>query len=187
MALSTLHEVPYFVLGNGSNLLMSDHGPGPCSTTHWRFYGSEVSPNCNRTLRVGADLLNVLLARAAKNEWTGLECFAGIPGTIGGAIRMNAGATLGETKDCLLEVQVVLKDGKLRTLTVDELRMSYRTTHLPADSIVAFAQLRLSEERPQIVFSGFTTIWNVERPHNLFTSPVVGPRLQTRLMTTQDG
>ena len=176
VALSTLHEVPYFVLGNGSNLLMSDHGlRGLVLQLTGDFMGSEVSPNCNRTLRVGAGLkLNVLLARAAKNEWTGLECFAGIPGTIGGAIRMNAGATLGETKDCLLEVQVVLKDGTLRTLTVDELRMSYRTTHLPAGSIVAFAQLRLSEERPSDCFQRIQHHMERRKAHSLFTSPSCG-------------
>ena len=89
VALSTLHEVPYFVLGNGSNLLMSDHGlRGLVLQLTGDFMGSEVSPNCNRgSAWVLDSKLNVLLAsRAAKNEWTGLECFAGIPGTIGGLV-----------------------------------------------------------------------------------------------------
>lgn len=150
LAIVQAHRVPYFVLGNGSNLLMSDHGlRGLVLQLTGEFMTSEIIPEDQGTLRVGAGLkLTVLLARAAKNQWAGLECFAGIPGTVGGAIRMNAGATLGETKDCLHDVEVVLPDGTLQTLSVDALRMSYRTTHLPIGSIIAFARLNLSNEDP---------------------------------------
>ena len=143
-------NVPYLVLGNGSNLLMSDHGlRGLVIQLSGDFMASEVTQESADLLQVGAGLkLNVLLRRSAKNQWAGLECFAGIPGTIGGAIRMNAGATLGETKDCLHDVDVVLPNGQLRTLTMDELHMSYRTTHLPMGSIIAFARLNLSNEDP---------------------------------------
>ncbi len=94
-------------------------------------------------LEVGAGLkLTVLLSRGERNGWTGLGCFAGIPGTIGGAIRMNGGNSIGETCEPLIDVDLILRGGERQRLTTEQLLMSYRTTHLPAGSIVSGARLR---------------------------------------------
>lgn len=132
------------VLGNASNLLVSDRGiRGLVLALEGDLAGVTADQAHPPVLIAGAGLkLTVLLARAKKNGWTGLECFAGIPGTVGGAIRMNAGSTLGETEAALIDVDVVLRDGTITTLSRDDLRMSYRTTHLPDGAIVAKARLR---------------------------------------------
>lgn len=68
--------------------------------------------------------------------------FAGIPGTVGGAVRMNAGATLGETVDVLESITLVERGGEVVDRPAEALRMSYRTSHLPPGAIVARARLR---------------------------------------------
>lgn len=138
------HDLPVFVLGNGSNLLVSDAGVrGLVLVLGGALAECEVLDDDARELRVGAGFkLTVLVSRSHRHGWTGLEVFAGIPGTLGGAIRMNAGAGLGETVEALVDAEVVLRGGEVRTFTVDELRMSYRTCHLPEGSIVARARLK---------------------------------------------
>lgn len=136
---------PLFVLGNGTNLLISDRGI--------RGLVLQLSRDLARAEAIGDAVvqagagtkLAALLKKAMRLEWTGLEVFAGIPGTVGGAVRMNAGARLGETKDVLTEVDVVLPDGGLQTLTRAELQMSYRTTHLPPGAVVVRARLQCTD------------------------------------------
>jgi len=100
-------------------------------------------------LEVGGGLkLITLLSRAGRNGWTGIECFAGIPGTVGGAVRMNAGASLGETSDRVIDVDVVRQDGSTCRLTHSDLAMSYRTAHLPPGSVVALARLQTTGGDP---------------------------------------
>lgn len=145
------HDLPVFVLGNGSNLLISDAGirglvvalGGDLATCR------VLDPEAKR-LEVGAGFkLTVLVSRSHRQGWTGLEVFAGIPGTLGGAIRMNAGASLGETVEALDDVDVVLVGGEVSTLGVDDLHMAYRTCHLPEGSIVARARLRTRGGDPE--------------------------------------
>lgn len=136
---------PLFVLGNGTNLLISDRGiRGLVVNLGKELARAEAVPGTEPPIvEVGAGTkLAALINKAMRHGWTGLEVFAGIPGTVGGAVRMNAGARLGETKDVLVEVDVVLPDGSLTTLSLADLDMSYRTSHLPAGSVVAVARLR---------------------------------------------
>lgn len=146
--LAATHDLPVFVLGNASNLLVSDRGiRGIVVRLVKELAGSREEDG---VLHTGGGLkLTVLVSRSLKNGWTGLEFFAGIPGTIGGAVRMNAGTTLGEVVDGLLEVDLVLRGGELRTLAVDALQMAYRTSVLPEGSIVAAARFRLTGTDPE--------------------------------------
>jgi UDP-N-acetylmuramate dehydrogenase len=144
---ASAHGVPVFVLGNGSNLLVSDAGVRGLVV---RLGGelAEVEANGGE-LRVGAGMKNaVLLARAARHGWTGLGPLAGIPGTVGGAVRMNAGSTLGEVSDVLVAVEVVTPDGARVTLPAGDLALGYRTCALPPGAIVARATFRLTAEEP---------------------------------------
>ena len=148
-ALSTVQRIatatacPITVLGNGSNVLVSDAGiRGLVLKLEGEFADAIPDAQTPTHLRVGGGMkLVALLTRAQKYGWTGLECFAGIPGTLGGAIRMNAGSTLGETGDALVSITVVEPSGNVQTLLKRHLKLGYRTCHLPPGSIVAFAQL----------------------------------------------
>ncbi len=145
---------PLTVLGKGSNLLISDAGVrGLVLSLVGALADTRELGGAPPVIEAGAGLpLALLMSRAQKAGWTGLECFAGIPGTVGGAVVMNAGSALGETAAALREVDVVLPDGTLRTLPASALRMSYRTAHLPAGALVAAARLRTTGEDPGPVF-----------------------------------
>lgn len=120
-------ELPYFILGNGSNLLVSDQGyRGVIIQTFRNFSGVTVDGN---KIRAASGALLSAIAAAAKNaSLTGFEFAGGIPGTLGGAMVMNAGAYGGEMKDVLEEVTVMDQEGQIRILKVDELEMGYRTS-----------------------------------------------------------
>ncbi len=135
--------VEVMVLGNASNLLVADAGIRGLVLT-LRDELAQAWLDGRGRLVAGAGLkLTVLLRRAAAAGWPGLELFAGIPGTVGGAVRMNAGQRLGEVSDILHSVDVVLVDGTHATLAAAELSMSYRTALLPEGAVIASATLAL--------------------------------------------
>jgi len=118
---------PYYILGNGSNLLVGDKG--------YRGVILQIFKNYNR-ITVNSQEMKVqagaLLSKAAKTALdyglSGLEFAAGIPGTVGGAAVMNAGAYGGEIKDVLESVTVLTRQGDILTLSRAELEMGYRTS-----------------------------------------------------------
>ena len=127
-------QLPYFILGNGSNLLVSDQGyPGLIVSTS-RFDRLETE---GEILRAGS---GVLLSRAAslalKCGLTGFEFAAGIPGTVGGACVMNAGAYGSETKDVLLSATVLTPEGQIKRIPAEELELGYRTSCIPGNGYV---------------------------------------------------
>ena len=120
-------KVPYFILGNGSNLLVSDKGyPGVVIQLYRGF--SQITVEGNEIHAQAGALLSGIAAAAREASLTGFEFAGGIPGTLGGAVVMNAGAYGGEMKDVLKEVTVLTGKGEILTLQADELRMGYRTS-----------------------------------------------------------
>lgn len=99
--------IPFFILGMGSNLLVSDEGfPGLVIRT--TKLNLEMTALTSERIRVGASVaISSLLRRAAQEGWGGLEFLTGIPGSVGGAVKMNAGTHLGETQSCLRKVESV--------------------------------------------------------------------------------
>jgi UDP-N-acetylmuramate dehydrogenase len=142
---SVLGETPS-ILGNGSNLLAPDDGlRGTVVRLAGAFRelavveerGDEVS------VRIGAGLLNaVALARLARLGLCGAPMLAGVPGTIGGAVAMNAGTTLGEIAEVLERIEGIGRDGA-QTIERSGLPMVYRDGGLPAGFVVTAAVLRL--------------------------------------------
>ena len=119
--------LPFFVLGNGSNLLVSDKGyRGVIIQMDRNMQEIRLEGN---TIRACAGALLSSIAVAARNaSLTGVEFAGGIPGTLGGACVMNAGAYGGEMKDVLKEVMVMTRDGEILTLPAEKLEMGYRTS-----------------------------------------------------------
>lgn len=118
---------PWYVIGNGSNLLVGDKGVrGVVIQLLRNFNEIEVR---GEEIHVQAGTVNAAVARQALDAGlTGFEFAAGIPGTTGGAVVMNAGAYGGEMKDILKEVTVLDEDGRVRTLEAEELELGYRTS-----------------------------------------------------------
>ena len=120
-------ELPYFILGNGSNLLVSDEGYCGVIIQLYSNYGGITVEGTD--IRAGAGALLSQIASAAKNaSLTGFEFAGGIPGTLGGAVVMNAGAYGGEMKDVLKEVTVMTEQGEIMTIPAEKLEMGYRTS-----------------------------------------------------------
>lgn len=138
-------DIPYVVIGNGSNLLVGDKGI--------RGLVIEMTANMG-DISVEEDVITagcgVLLSKiancAAEHGLAGMEFAAGIPGTVGGAVVMNAGAYGGEMKDILTTATILTKDGEMQELSVAELDLSYRHSCIPEkEYIVVEVKLRLKK------------------------------------------
>lgn len=118
------HQLPLTVLGNASNLIVRDGGIEGLTLILTRM--NKISVTGNRvTAQAGAAYIETTIA-ARDHSLTGLEFAAGIPGSIGGAIFMNAGAYGGETKEVVESATVLLPDGTVKRLTNEELDFGYR-------------------------------------------------------------
>ena len=119
--------VPWYVVGNGSNLLVGDGGyRGVIIQIYKNLSGIEIAGGTVKA-QAGA-LLSRIGACALQESLTGMEFACGIPGTIGGAVVMNAGAYGGEMKDILKSVTVLKEDGEEAVLLADQLQLGYRTS-----------------------------------------------------------
>lgn len=122
-----LVERPYFILGNGSNLLVGDKGyRGVIIRLGGEFTALKTEGNL---LTAGATVLLSAAAREAmENGLTGMEFASGIPGSIGGGVKMNAGAYDGEMRQIVESVQVMYKDGSILDLDNDTMEFGYRNS-----------------------------------------------------------
>ena len=144
-------EIPYFILGNGSNLLVGDGGYRGAVIQIYRNMSSVTVEGNEITAQAGA-LLSAVAAAAKNASLTGFEFAGGLPGTIGGAVVMNAGAYGGEMKDVLTEVTVMNAEGDIFTLPTEELELGYRTSIIKtAGYIVLEAKIRLKEGDPEVI------------------------------------
>ena len=138
-------ELPYFILGNGSNLLVSDKGYRGVIIQLYRNF-SNISVEGNEICASSGALLSQIAAAARNASLTGFEFAGGIPGTLGGAVFMNAGAYGGELKDVLKEAVVMTEQGEILTLPVEKLDMGYRTSRIKkAGYLVLEARLVLEQ------------------------------------------
>lgn len=129
------HQIPYFIIGNGSNLLVKDGG--------YRGVMIEIFRNMNAITVEGTQLYaqaGALLVKVANtaldHSLTGFEFAHGIPGTIGGAVYMNAGAYGGDMKQVILSADVIDGKGNLITLTNEQLELGYRTSKVQTDHMI---------------------------------------------------
>ena len=135
-------EIPVYVIGAGSNLIVRDGGvPGVIIRLGRGF--NEVKIEDGQRIRAGAAMLDVKVAREAQKAGiAGLAFYSGIPGSIGGALRMNGGAYGGETKDVLIEARGVDRTGKLKIYTNAEMEFSYRHCGVSEDVVFTSALFR---------------------------------------------
>jgi UDP-N-acetylmuramate dehydrogenase len=131
--------MPLFPVGVGSNLIVRDGGlPGVTIRLPKSF--AKVAIEAGNRVRAGGAAMGITVASAARDAGiTGLEFLRGIPGTIGGAVRMNAGAYGRDASDILIEATVVLRNGSIETWPADRLRYSYRHSELPEGTVVVEA------------------------------------------------
>lgn len=141
------NKIETTIVGNGTNLLVRENGIRgiviklELKEFKIKKYVNEVE------ITVGAGMtLAALAAIALKEEFTGMEFLAGIPGTIGGAVRMNAGAYGGEIKDILVKTRYMEKNGKIKTLTLKEHNFEYRNSIFSKlDAIIIDTTIKLKK------------------------------------------
>ncbi|MDO5145730.1 MAG: UDP-N-acetylmuramate dehydrogenase [Eubacteriales bacterium] len=136
-------KVPFFVMGNGSNLLVSDEGFRGM-IVHTGGLLKDVSVEGNIVCAQAGAKLSAVAKAALDNGLSGLEFAAGIPGSLGGAVSMNAGAYGGEMKDVLLDVDVITKEGERLTIPAEDMELSYRhSVVFQKNYVVVSARMRL--------------------------------------------
>ncbi|HEY7687520.1 MAG TPA: UDP-N-acetylmuramate dehydrogenase [Dongiaceae bacterium] len=143
-------DVPVTVIGVGSNLLVRDGGvPGVVVRLGRDFAGIEVG---GATVRAGAAALDLNVALAARNGGVGgLEFLSGIPGTIGGALRMNGGAYGKEMKDITVQAEALDAQGRLHRLALADLGFTYRHCAVSEDWIFLSAELEGQTDAPAAI------------------------------------
>ena len=147
------HAQPYYVLGNGSNLLVSDEGYRGIVLQLYRNF-NDIQVNGEMITAQSGAMLAAVARTAYQNGLTGLEFASGIPGTIGGAVVMNAGAYGGEMKHVLREVTVLTKEGEVLAIPAKALELGYRTSVIPKNGwIVLGAVLQLKKGDPEQILA----------------------------------
>lgn len=153
IALCRRAEVPYYILGNGSNLLVGDRG--------YRGVVIQIYRNLNQIRTEGTQiyaqagvLLSKVAAEALDKSLKGFEFASGIPGTLGGAVMMNAGAYGGEMKHVLESAAVLTGDGEKLLIPVEEMELGYRTSIISRNGYVVLeAVIRLDYGEKQAIRS----------------------------------
>lgn len=139
------NNINYYIVGNGSNLLVSDEGYRGVIINLFNNFSDITVKDDIITANAGA-LLGKIGHVALDNGLKGFEFATGIPGTLGGAVVMNAGAYGGEMKDVLVSATVLTKDGDIITLSNEELELSYRSSIIEKNGyIVLSADIKLSK------------------------------------------
>jgi len=136
--LQNLNGIPYEVIGAGSNILIRDSGyEGFLIKLGKNFNQIEIKKS---NLTVGASILDINLSKFAQlNNLKNFEFYSGIPGTIGGAVKMNAGCFGSETKDILIAVKTINNKGEINTISKKNLNLNYRQSYLPEGDIIISA------------------------------------------------
>ncbi|MCH5251878.1 MAG: UDP-N-acetylmuramate dehydrogenase [Lachnospiraceae bacterium] len=139
VAFAKKKKLPFYILGKGSNVLFSDNGySGVVIEIGKGLEGMEIHPDGIVEAQAGI-ALSAMAAQLAEAGLTGFEFAGGIPGTLGGAITMNAGAYGGEIKDCIQSATVLTSEGRILTLKKEELALGYRTSVIPEEKYIVLS------------------------------------------------
>jgi len=154
--------IPVYVLGLGANLLVSDAGvDGAVFRLDQDFFRRLKFQEGRVIVGAGADMQKLVL-RTVRQGLAGIECLAGIPGTVGGGVRMNAGGKFGDFGAVISSITVMDGEGTVFDLNKDDLVFDYRNTNISAPFILS-AVLDLDEDDPQRIMDKTKEIWMFKR------------------------
>lgn len=166
--------VPYYLLGNGSNILFGDNGWSGAVLDISALHGTVEQEGC--LLKAGAGVLLSVLCKSALNAGlTGLEFAYGIPGTVGGAVYMNAGAYGGEMKDVLARVRYLTREGEICCAEASELELSYRHSIFEENGgCILSAEFRLQPGDPKEIRARMEDLMGRRRDKQPLDQPSAG-------------
>lgn len=148
LALCRRQQIPCQIVGNGSNLLVSDKGIRGVVLA-FEKQAAQIRTEGDRIKAGAGALLSQTAGAALKAGLGGLEFAAGIPGSVGGAVVMNAGAYGGEIKDVLIQAAVLTQDGQLLTMKKEDLDLSYRHSCIPERRLIVLEAEFLLQPKPR--------------------------------------
>ncbi len=152
------HEVPVRVIGSGANLLVDDAGvKGAVIRLLGGEFGEVTSVEGGLRAGAGADMGRLVL-RCVREGLSGLECLTGVPGSVGGCVKMNAGGAFGDIGSVIESVAVMTDGGEVFTRHRDDLAFAYRSTNISARFVLG-AELRLAPDDPQRILRQVKQIW----------------------------
>ena len=147
---STKNEIPVYFVGTGSNLLVADNGiEGIVLTPAKSLKQLEIKKNW--VVAESGVMLGKLVKECIKHNLTGLESLIGVPGTLGGALVMNAGAFGGEISNFLESVDIMTMSGEINTFNNSDIDFSYRFSSFKKDEFILLARFKLQTEVPEII------------------------------------
>ncbi len=174
LAILREHKIPVLVLGNGSNLLVGDRGIHG-AVLHIGSRMSEIAVEGECIIAQGGALLSAVSAKAAEHSLAGLEFASGIPGSLGGAVTMNAGAYGNEMKDVLESAIVLTKELEIQTISAQVLALSYRHSSLPEKGyILLSARLKLKKGEAESIREKMRTLGEQRREKQPLQYPSAG-------------
>lgn len=152
------NEIPMYVMGGGANLLIDDAGVKGAVICLTRGRFAEQSAE-GESYQAGAGCdMGKLVLRCVREGYSGLECLTGIPGTVGGCVRMNAGGAFGDVGNVVESVEVMSENGEVFTRFHDDLAFAYRSTNITSRFILS-ARFRLAREDPHRILRQVKQIW----------------------------
>ncbi|MDO5713002.1 MAG: UDP-N-acetylmuramate dehydrogenase [Tissierellia bacterium] len=154
------YNIPYMVIGKGTNLLISDRGlEGVVIALRKDF--SKIEVNGNEIYAQSGALLKDVAEKAWEHSLTGMETLHGIPGSVGGAITMNAGAYGGETKDVVSSVRALTQDGKIVEYSNQEMAFRYRRSLVEDEGLIILgATYTLKSGNQEEIREAMDDFWN---------------------------
>ena len=147
---STKNEIPVYFVGTGSNLLVADNGIEGIVLTPAKSL-KQLEIKNNRVVAESGVMLGKLVKECIKHNLTGLESLIGVPGTLGGALVMNAGAFGGEISNFLYSVDIMTMSGEINTFSNSDIDFSYRFSSFKKDEFILLARFKLQTEVPEII------------------------------------
>jgi len=152
------NEIPMYILGSGANVLIDDSGvSGAVIHLGGEHFGKTTIIEGGLRANAGADMGKLVL-RCVRDGLAGMECLTGIPGTIGGCVKMNAGGAFGDIGSVIQSVDVMGPGGEVFTRHRPDLAFAYRSSNINAPFILS-AVFALSEDDPQRILKQVKQIW----------------------------
>ena len=164
------NDLPVFVLGGGANLLVGDSGVRGAVLRLQSEEFSRAAFGPDGLKAGGGASLSRLVLRSVREGLSGLECLTGIPGTVGGAVKMNAGGAFGDIGNVIEAVHLMDVDGVAFTRLRGDLVFGYRTTNI-SSRVILGAEFKLAEDDPHRILNQVKQIWIYKKN----TQPLAGP------------
>jgi UDP-N-acetylmuramate dehydrogenase len=176
LALVRKNEIPLFVLGEGTNVIVRDNGIRGAVVSMKSFRDTRVLESSDRTaVKAGAGLnLSALMNLCVKEGFSGMEDGAGIPGSLGGAVMMNAGAKSWEMKDSVTSVTVINDAGEVFPVPKKDIQFEYRSARLPQKGIVLEVVLSFRKEDRGVIQGRFRSNMEQRRKTQPLSFPSAG-------------